>query len=69
MRGKTYEEALILAEYMPYRACERILKALISAAANAKHNQGALKSKLRVTECYADQGPYLKRARPRAQGR
>ncbi len=43
--------------------------ATVQAAANAKHNQGALKTKLRVTECYADQGPYLKRARPRAQGR
>jgi large subunit ribosomal protein L22 len=42
---------------------------LVQAGANAKHNQGALKSKLYVSECYADQGPYLKRMRPRAQGR
>jgi large subunit ribosomal protein L22 len=41
----------------------------LQAAANAKHNEGALKTKLTVTECFADQGPYLKRARPRAQGR
>lgn len=41
----------------------------MQAAANAKHNQGALKTNLVVAECFADQGPYLKRARPRAQGR
>ena len=39
------------------------------AAANAKHNQGALKTKLYVKECFADGGPSLSRARPRAQGR
>lgn len=30
IRGRSYEEALILMEYMPYKACEKILKALIS---------------------------------------
>uniref|UniRef100_A0A7S0RPX3 Large ribosomal subunit protein uL22c n=1 Tax=Chlamydomonas leiostraca TaxID=1034604 RepID=A0A7S0RPX3_9CHLO len=69
IRGKSYEDALVLMEYMPYRACEKISRVLISAAANAKHNKGALKTKLVVSEAYADQGPYLKRARPRAQGR
>ena len=42
---------------------------LLQAAANAKNNQGALKTKLVVAECFADGGPQLKRARPRAQGR
>ncbi|GFR47398.1 hypothetical protein Agub_g9115 [Astrephomene gubernaculifera] len=69
IRGRSYEEALVLCEYMPYRACEKIIKCLMSAAANAKHNQGALKTKLYVSECFADEGPRLKRARPRAQGR
>ncbi|KXZ47306.1 hypothetical protein GPECTOR_36g31 [Gonium pectorale] len=69
IRGRSYEEALVLCEYMPYRACEKIIKCLMSAAANAKHNQGALKTKLYVKECFADEGPRLKRARPRAQGR
>lgn len=41
----------------------------MQAASNAKHNEGALKSKLYVSECFADQGPYMKRARPRAKGR
>jgi large subunit ribosomal protein L22 len=69
IRGRSYEEALAMAEYMPYKACETILKVLMSAGANAKNNQGAQKSKLVVAECYADGGPQLKRARPRAQGR
>ena len=30
IRGKTYEEALIILEYLPHRACEPILKALVS---------------------------------------
>lgn len=39
------------------------------AAANAKNNQGALKTKLVVSECYADGGPSLKRFKTRAKGR
>jgi large subunit ribosomal protein L22 len=33
IRGRSYEDALILMEYMPYRACEKIIKALISVRA------------------------------------
>eukprot|EP00879_Flechtneria_rotunda_P002050 GHRR01002229.1.p1 GENE.GHRR01002229.1~~GHRR01002229.1.p1 ORF type:complete len:164 (+),score=39.32 GHRR01002229.1:160-651(+) len=69
MRGRSFEDAILMMEYMPYRACEDILKALKSAAANAKNNAGAQKSKLYVAECFADQGPVLKRFRCRAQGR
>eukprot|EP00803_Ostreobium_quekettii_P000368 evm.model.scf_159.7 EVM.evm.TU.scf_159.7 scf_159:41288-43554(+) len=69
IRGRSYEEALMILEYMPYRACQPILKTLVSAAANAKHNLGLKKSKLYVSECYADPGPTLKRFLPRAKGR
>lgn len=69
IRGKSYEEALVLMEYMPYRACEKIIKVLMSAAANAKNNQGAMKSKLFVSEAFADGGPAQKRMQFRAQGR
>jgi len=51
------------------RAAEPILKVLLSAGANAKHNLGMRKSKLYVSECYCDEGPTMKRFRPRAQGR
>ena len=69
IRGRSYEEAIMILEYMPYRACEPVLKTLLSAAANAKANLGLKKAKLVVSECFADQGPVLKRAQPRAQVR
>ncbi|NEP19705.1 MAG: 50S ribosomal protein L22, partial [Leptolyngbya sp. SIO4C1] len=40
IRGRSYREALIILEFMPYRACEPILKVLRSAVANAEHNEG-----------------------------
>lgn len=69
IRGRTYREALIILEFMPYRACEPILKVLRSAAANAEHNEGFDRTGLVVSQAFADQGPVLKRFRPRAQGR
>ena len=69
IRGRSYREALIILEFMPYRSCEPILKVLRSAAANAEHNSGYDRASLVVSQAYADQGPSLKRYRPRAQGR
>nr|YP_010466435.1 ribosomal protein L22 [Equisetum xylochaetum]UVF28180.1 ribosomal protein L22 [Equisetum xylochaetum] len=69
IRGRSYEEALILLEFMPYRACQKILKVLSSAAANANHNLGLKKSDLFVSEVKVDKSNTLKRFRPRAQGR
>jgi len=69
IRGRTYPEALMVLEFMPYRACDSVTKVLRSAVANAQHNQGLDRASLVVTQAYADQGPVLKRYRPRAQGR
>ncbi len=69
IRGRSYREALIILEFMPYRACEPIKKVLRSAVANAEHNAGLDSAKLVVSQAYADSGPTLKRYRPRAQGR
>lgn len=69
IRGRSYEEALMILEYMPYKACEPVIKTLLSAAANAKNNLGMKKKDLYVSECFADEGPIMKRFRPRAQGR
>jgi large subunit ribosomal protein L22 len=69
IRGRSYREALIILEFMPYRACEPILKTLRSAVANAEHNEGYTPADLVVAQAFADQGPVLKRFRPRAQGR
>ncbi|MBD1936097.1 MULTISPECIES: 50S ribosomal protein L22 [unclassified Microcoleus] len=69
IRGRSYREALIILEFMPYRACEPVLNVLRSAVANAEHNLGLDPAKLTVSQAFADQGPSLKRFRPRAQGR
>lgn len=69
IRGLSYREALIILEFMPYRSCEPILKVLRSAVANAEHNNGMDPVDLYISEAFADQGPVLKRYRPRAQGR
>ncbi|WP_404789648.1 50S ribosomal protein L22 [Altericista sp. CCNU0014] len=69
IRGRSYRDALILLEFMPYRSCEPIVKVLRSAVANAEHNKGFDKTELVVSLAYADAGPSLRRFRPRAQGR
>ena len=69
IRGRSYEETLMILELMPYRACYPIFKLVYSAAANAKHNYGLDKKKLIIEKIFADEGPKLKRIRPRAQGR
>lgn len=69
IRGKSYEECLIMLEFMPYRACEPVLNALFSAASNAKNNLGMNKAKLYVSEVYADGAGTMKRFQPRSQGR
>lgn len=69
IRGRTYRDALIMLEFMPYSACEPITKVLRSAVANAEHNNGLDPVNLVISEAYADAGPTLRRFRPRAQGR
>mmetsp|Transcript_6665 Transcript_6665/g.22959 ORF Transcript_6665/g.22959 Transcript_6665/m.22959 type:complete len:184 (-) Transcript_6665:207-758(-) len=69
IRGMSYEEALMALEFMPYRACDDILKVLYSAAANAKHNYGMNKSKLYISRCWCDEGKLIKRPVARARGR
>ena len=69
IQGKPYKEALLILEYMPYASCEPIIKVLRSAAANEKNNFGFDETKLSIKSAFADQGPVMKRFRPRAQGR
>ena len=69
IRGREHREALIILEFMPYKACEPILKTLRSAVASAEHNNGLEPASLVISQAYADGGPVLKRYRPRAQGR
>ena len=69
IRGKDLQTALGIVTYNPRYASSLIKKLLESAAANAENNNGMDPAKLYVEECYADQGPTMKRVRPRAQGR
>ena len=69
IQGKTYSEALLLLEFMPYASCAPIIKVLRSATANARNNFGLDEKNLVVKSAFADQGPTMKRFRPRAQGR
>ena len=69
IRGKDLQTALGIVTYNPRYASSLIKKLLESAAANAENNNGRDPAKLYVEECYANQGPTMKRVRPRAQGR
>ncbi len=69
IKGKNVNEALAILAYSPRYAAEIIEKVLKSAIANAEHNLGFDVEKLYVDEVVANQGPTLKRIRPRAQGR
>ena len=69
IRGRTYRDALIMLEFMPYRSTDPITKVLRSAVANAEHNLGMDPSSLFICSASADNGPVMKRFRPRAQGR
>jgi len=69
IRGRSYQEALMILEFLPYAASGPIWQIIHSAAANAKHNYGLDKKKLIIDTIFADEGPKLKRIRPRAQGR
>ena len=69
IRGKNVDEAVAILSYNPRHASEVILKLVNSAIANAENNNGMDRSKLYIAECYASQGPMLKRIQPRAQGR
>ena len=69
IRGKDAAYAMGIIKNTPKAASEHLEKLLKSAIANATNNFGMDESKLYVSECYATQGPTLKRVQPRAQGR
>ena len=69
IRGKDVPEAMNILRFTPNRASEVLSKVLKSAAANHMDRFGTDPGELRVTECYADPGPVLKRIQPRAMGR
>ena len=69
IRGKDVQTAMAILEYNPRYASSIIKKLLKSAIDNAENNNGMSAENLYIAECYANQGPTMKRVRPRAQGR
>ena len=69
IRGMSYAQAVASLKNINKAASPIILKVLESAAANAENNNNLSKSDLVVAECYADQGPTLKRIQPVSKGR
>jgi large subunit ribosomal protein L22 len=74
VRGKNAEEAVAVLQFAPQAASEPVLKVVQSAIANAResarrNSERLDESSLYVSEAFVDEGPTLKRFRPRAQGR
>jgi ribosomal protein L22 len=69
IRGKSVPEARAILAFAPRAVARDWAKLLDSAVANAENNHELLGDDLRIKEVYADEGPTLKRFRPRAMGR
>ena len=69
IKDRPVQEALDILRFSPQAAAEPLFKVVASAAANAENNLDLDPDTLVVAAAYADEGPTLKRIRPRAQGR
>ena len=69
IRGMQVEEAEKLLSFSPKKAAGLVKKVLMSAVANAEHNEGLDVDELFVSTITVDEGPTLKRGRARAKGR
>ena len=69
IRGRQVDEARRILRFSPLGAAKTIEKALNSAVANAEQQPGVISENLVVSKAWVDEGPTLKRFRPRAYGR
>jgi large subunit ribosomal protein L22 len=69
IKGKPVEEATALLRFMPQAAARDVARVLKSAAANAENNHNLTAEELVVADAVANEGPTIKRWKPRAQGR
>jgi len=69
VRGLPVDEALTLLQFAPQSAAQTVYKVLESAVANAETTEGLAADDLVVSVAMVDEGPTMKRWRPRAQGR
>ena len=68
IRGKNVADAIAILKFTPNKAARIVEKTLNSAIANAENNFGLDKANLVVSETFANEGPTMKRFRPRAKG-
>nr|YP_010623397.1 ribosomal protein L22 [Monanthotaxis ambrensis]YP_010623432.1 ribosomal protein L22 [Monanthotaxis ambrensis]YP_010624875.1 ribosomal protein L22 [Desmos chinensis]YP_010624910.1 ribosomal protein L22 [Desmos chinensis]WBF97455.1 ribosomal protein L22 [Monanthotaxis ambrensis]WBF97490.1 ribosomal protein L22 [Monanthotaxis ambrensis]WBG68832.1 ribosomal protein L22 [Desmos chinensis]WBG68867.1 ribosomal protein L22 [Desmos chinensis] len=68
IRGRSYEETLMLLELMPYRASYPIFKLVYSAAANASHNKSINEADSVISKAEVNGGTMMKRLKPQARG-
>ncbi len=69
IKGKPVTEAIAILENTPKAASEVLIKVVNSAAANAENNMNLARNDLYIAECYADEGPTLKRIQAVSKGR
>ncbi len=69
VRGKRVEEALDVLAFSTKKGAAIVKKVLESAIANAEHNEGLDVDDLKVSHISVDEGPTMKRIKPRAKGR
>ena len=69
IRGRRVDEAAAILKFMPQAAARDVARVLKSATANAENNHNLSAEDLVVLDAVADEGPTIKRWRPRAQGR
>ena len=69
IRGKPVDRALNILAFTPRKGAAIMKKVLESAIANAEHNEGADIDELKVCQIFVDEGPSMRRWRPRAKGR
>ena len=69
IKGRPVEEAAALLRFMPQKAAADVARVLKSATANAENNHNLSAEDLIVADAQANEGPTIKRWRPRAQGR
>ena len=68
IRGKSIGEAISILKFTPRAASPAVEKVLMSAIANAEHNYDLDIENLEISAIFVDEGPTIKRFRPRAKG-
>jgi large subunit ribosomal protein L22 len=69
IRGRRAEDAAAILRFMPQAAARDVARVLASATANAENNHNLAADSLVIVEALANEGPTMKRWKPRAQGR